>query len=50
MPPYLQDKPGLSAYASNPEKAADSLEPLLKEAESVVPPGLHHKTPVRVGV
>ncbi|KAF8395954.1 hypothetical protein HHK36_017564 [Tetracentron sinense] len=45
----LQIKPGLSAYASNPQLAADSLQSLLDQAESVVPKELHHKTPVRVG-
>ncbi|KAG6523127.1 hypothetical protein ZIOFF_012980 [Zingiber officinale] len=42
-------KPGLSAYANDPQQAADSLIPLLEKAESVIPEGLRHKTPVRVG-
>ncbi|RWR75733.1 Nucleoside phosphatase GDA1/CD39 [Cinnamomum micranthum f. kanehirae] len=46
---FKQKKPGLSAYASNPQEAADSLQSLLQDAESVVPSVLHHKTPVRVG-
>ncbi|XP_058078764.1 apyrase 2-like isoform X2 [Magnolia sinica] len=46
---YSQVKPGLSAYAKNPQEAAYSLKSLLVEAESVVPPNLHPKTPVRVG-
>ncbi|KAI4348429.1 hypothetical protein L6164_009154 [Bauhinia variegata] len=46
---FVQIKPGLSAYAQNPQQAADSLIPLLDKAESVVPRELHPKTPVRVG-
>ncbi|GMH13409.1 hypothetical protein Nepgr_015250 [Nepenthes gracilis] len=46
---FVQQKPGLSAYASDPQKAADSLGPLLRKAESVVPEELRGKTPVRVG-
>ncbi|PNX74682.1 apyrase 2-like protein, partial [Trifolium pratense] len=42
-------KPGLSAYAQNPQKAAESLVSLLEKAESVVPRELRSKTPVRVG-
>ncbi|MCI25198.1 apyrase 2, partial [Trifolium medium] len=42
-------KPGLSAYAENPEKGAKSLIPLLEEAESVVPENLHPKTPLKLG-
>lgn len=47
---YFQKKPGLSSYAENPIKAADSLKELLEKAENVVPFELRHKTPVRVGV
>lgn len=46
----LQTKPGLSAYAQNPQQAAESLVSLLEKAESVVPRELRSKTPVRVGV
>ncbi|XP_077235930.1 putative apyrase 1 [Tasmannia lanceolata] len=46
---FKQLKPGLSAYASNPQLAAESLKSLLVEAENVVPQELRHKTPVRVG-
>ncbi|XP_068661767.1 apyrase 2-like isoform X2 [Aristolochia californica] len=46
---FVQKKPGLSSYASNPQEAADSLKSLLVEAENAVPPTLHSKTPVRVG-
>ncbi|XP_043692535.1 probable apyrase 1 [Telopea speciosissima] len=46
---FVQKKPGLSSYAHNPQLAADSLQSLLDQAENVVPQGLHHKTPVRVG-
>ncbi|KAB5512113.1 hypothetical protein DKX38_029166 [Salix brachista] len=42
-------KPGLSAYANNPQEAARSLASLLDKAESSVPKVLRPKTPVRVG-
>lgn len=50
MPSLPQNKPGLSAFASDPEAAAASLLPLLKDAENVVPRNLRSNTPVRVGV
>ncbi|CAN4095617.1 unnamed protein product [Withania somnifera] len=37
---FVQKKPGLSAFASDPEAAADSLLPLLKDAENVATAGL----------
>lgn len=43
-------KPGLSAHAGDPKGAADSLSPLLEEAEKVVPQNMRQKTPVKVGV
>lgn len=46
---FKQKKPGLSAYASNPQLAANSLESLLEKAVAVVPLELRSKTPVRVG-
>ncbi|KAF7801977.1 apyrase 2-like [Senna tora] len=46
---FEQLKPGLSAYAQNPQQAAESLISLLDKAESVVPKELRPKTPVRVG-
>ncbi|KAK9267551.1 hypothetical protein L1049_009979 [Liquidambar formosana] len=46
---FRQKKPGLSAYAKDPQLAANSLLPLLAEAESVIPPELRGKSPVRVG-
>ncbi|KAK9269628.1 hypothetical protein L1049_001405 [Liquidambar formosana] len=46
---FRQKKPGLSAYAEDPQLAANSLLPLLEEAESVIPPELRGKSPVRVG-
>lgn len=46
---FRQLKPGLSAYASNPLDAAQSLVTLLKEAEDVIPKVMRGKTPVRVG-
>ncbi|KAL6218883.1 hypothetical protein ACLB2K_012090 [Fragaria x ananassa] len=46
---FLQTKPGLSSYASNPHSAALSLSDLLHKAEAAVPKDLHLFTPVRVG-
>ncbi|KMZ73834.1 Ectonucleoside triphosphate diphosphohydrolase 5 [Zostera marina] len=46
---FVQKKPGLSSYAENPIKAAESLKDLLEKAENVVPFELRHKTPIRVG-
>ncbi|PNT06832.2 hypothetical protein POPTR_013G053700v4 [Populus trichocarpa] len=42
-------KPGLSAYADDPQAAAESLVPLLEEAERAVPQAWRPETPVRVG-
>ncbi|GJN07983.1 hypothetical protein PR202_ga25865 [Eleusine coracana subsp. coracana] len=47
---FKQKKPGLSAYAKDPQEAAESLVSLLEEAEKVVPAELREQTPVRVGV
>ncbi|WCJ43691.1 Ectonucleoside triphosphate diphosphohydrolase 5 [Euphorbia peplus] len=46
---FLQLTPGLSAYATDPPAAANSLLSLLDKAEGVVPRDLRSKTPVRVG-
>ncbi|KAG1371422.1 Apyrase 2 [Cocos nucifera] len=46
---FRQKKPGLSSFAKDPQEAANSLIPLLEEAESMVPAELRWKTPVRVG-
>lgn len=46
----LQVKPGLSAYAQDPQQAAESLISLLDKAESVVPRECRPMAPVRVGV
>ncbi|KAK9951731.1 hypothetical protein M0R45_007167 [Rubus argutus] len=46
---FLQTKPGLSAYATNPRAAAESLSDLLRDAEAAVPEDLRSFTPVRVG-
>ncbi|KAH8491261.1 hypothetical protein H0E87_023423 [Populus deltoides] len=42
-------KPGLSAYADDAQAAAESLVPLLEEAERAVPKASRPETPVRVG-
>lgn len=41
--------PGLSSYAAVPKQAAESLVPLLRAAEDVVPEDLHPSTPVKLG-
>ncbi|WVZ56803.1 hypothetical protein U9M48_007283 [Paspalum notatum var. saurae] len=46
---FKQENPGLSYYAKDPQKAAESLISLLEEAEKVVPAELRAQTPVRVG-
>ncbi|XP_009618558.1 apyrase 1-like [Nicotiana tomentosiformis] len=46
---FVQKKPGLSAYASDPAAAAKSLQSLLEKAEDVLPVDLRSNTPVRVG-
>jgi apyrase len=46
---FDQLKPGLSAYAQDPRKAAESLQPLLDLAIKTVPASQHSKTPIMVG-
>ncbi|XP_074286805.1 apyrase 2-like [Silene latifolia] len=46
---FVQKKPGLSAYASDPQEAANSLVSLLELAENAVPKEMRGRTPVRVG-
>ncbi|XP_004296098.1 PREDICTED: apyrase 2-like [Fragaria vesca subsp. vesca] len=46
---FLQTKPSLSSYASNPRSATLSLSDLFHKAEAAVPKDLCPFTPVRVG-
>ncbi|RDX63173.1 hypothetical protein CR513_58430 [Mucuna pruriens] len=46
---YDKVTPGLSAYANDPQQAAESLIPLLEEAENVIPEDQHATTPVKLG-
>jgi guanosine-diphosphatase len=45
---FKQTRPGLSKYAKDPESAAKSLDPLMQEAERVVPRSMWKCTPVAV--
>ncbi|EJU03274.1 hypothetical protein DACRYDRAFT_115478 [Dacryopinax primogenitus] len=45
---FVQTRPGLSAYASNAQAAAESLDGLMQEAVRVVPEKLRGCTPVAV--
>jgi hypothetical protein len=46
---FQQLKPGLSSYADEPHKAAESLQPLLEFAAKAVPEALHAATPLMLG-
>jgi guanosine-diphosphatase len=45
---FKMTQPGLSAYTGRPQEAAESLDVLLEEAVSVVPPSLWACTPIAV--
>jgi guanosine-diphosphatase len=45
---FQMTRPGLSSFANNAQKAAESLDPLMKEAENTVPRSLWKCTPVAV--
>ncbi|KAG6846896.1 hypothetical protein H0H93_011227, partial [Arthromyces matolae] len=45
---FKQTQPGLSSYASTPDKAAESLDVLLEDAVKVVPESLRKCSPVAV--
>ncbi|KIM29918.1 hypothetical protein M408DRAFT_303860 [Serendipita vermifera MAFF 305830] len=45
---FKMTRPGLSSFATNVQKAAESLDPLMQEAERVVPRALWKCTPVAV--
>lgn len=46
---FLHTEPGLSDFAKEPQKGAESLRPMLEEALRVVPAHLHATTPIRLG-
>ncbi|KAL1537530.1 apyrase [Salvia divinorum] len=46
---YQAITPGLSSYADDPKAGADSLRPLLDQAEAVVPQELRSTTPLKLG-
>ncbi|XP_026333109.1 ectonucleoside triphosphate diphosphohydrolase 5-like [Hyposmocoma kahamanoa] len=45
---YVARKPGLSSYASNPKKGAESIIELIQKADSFVPKHMRAKTPLIV--
>lgn len=45
---FFQLKPGLSSYAGRPSEAAQSLEPLIRNALDIVPRAQHSETTIEV--
>lgn len=46
---FLHVEPGLSDFAQDPKRGAESIQPMLDEALQVVPVEQHSTTPVRLG-
>ncbi|KAH6764790.1 apyrase 2 [Perilla frutescens var. hirtella] len=46
---FLATSPGLSSYEKDPKGGAESLKPLLQQAEAVVPEASRPNTPLRLG-
>lgn len=46
---FMHSEPGLSDFAKNPRKGAESLLPMLNEALRVIPADQHATTPLRLG-
>lgn len=46
---FMHSEPGLSDFAKDPRKGAESLRPMLEEALRVIPAEQHSTTPLRLG-